>query len=220
MVAKKIYFSAAILTIVIIISTIIISWYVLYLKEEEIRNIFSDIKTSLEASNVELLYVSEYLKDGCEILNETRSEITKKLLEVNKKLIEAEKERRVLSPSENRRFKTEQSILYVKYWILTLEMRKKCNFNISTILYFWDAESTECKIQGYVLDSITYEYGNRVLIVPLDYNFDLGIIKIIAKQFNVTTTPTIIVNEKIKFEGLTTKNDIISALQIKNNLIE
>ena len=214
MVRKNIYLLAVFITIIIIIAIIATSWYFLYLKEQEINEMLLSIQTSIETSNLELLYISEYSKDGCEIISQTRSEIIKKLFEVNKKLVEAERERRIFSPTENKRLKTEQSLLYIKYWLLTMKVREKCNIPINTILYFWSADSDECKSQGYVLDSITTEYKDRVLVVPLDYNFDLGIIKIIAHEFNVTKTPTIIINEKIKFEGLVSKSEIEKNMNI------
>ena len=46
----------------------------------------------------------------------------------------------------------------------------------------------------------------------MDAEFDLGIIQILKKEFNVTTTPTIIINEKEKLEGLTPKKKIVEAL--------
>lgn len=89
------------------------------------------------------------------------------------------------------------------------KIRDECKTNLTTMLYFWDADSAESQQQGFVLDAITNEHGDKVLIIPLDYKFDLGIIKILSKEFKITGTPTIIINEKIKLEGLYSKEDIL-----------
>ena len=96
--------------------------------------------------------------------------------------------------------------------MLNLRIKDQCNSNVSTILYFFDIQSDQSTQQGYVLDSIYNEYNKNLFIFPMDAEFDLGIIKILKEQYNVTKTPTIIVNEKEKFEGLTPKKEIVEVL--------
>lgn len=208
MVAKT-YIIAALITVVVIISAFAFNWYFNFLRDQDIKRSLLDLQTSISESQLELLYISEYMKDGCGALEEAKGTTIRTLIETNKKLLRYKEY--LIDDTEFKRLKIEQSMLYINYWMIMTKMKSQCNINLTTILYFWDAFSDESKQQGYVLDSITEQYKDRVLVIPLDFNFDLGIIKILSKQFNITKTPTVIVNEKITFDRLVSKKEIVDS---------
>jgi len=214
MVKVKIYLTAAVITAALVMSGFALNWYFNEAQQTELARSITSLETSISESQLELLYVTEFSNQGCDVLEESRRGTTETLISANRKLTAAE-ENTVLPDWEWDHLKTEQTVLYIKLWMLTQKMYEMCNRNISTMLYFFDTTSYASKQQGYVLDSITNEYGaERVLVVPLDYNFDMGIIRILRAQFNVTSAPTIVVNEKTKLEGLNSKADIVSAANL------
>ena len=214
MVKVKIYLSAAVITVALVMSGFALNWYFNEAQQAELASSIMSLETSISESQLELLYVTEFSNQGCDVLEESRRSTTEFLSGTNRKLI-ANEENSLLPDWEWNRLKTEQTILYIKLWMLTQKMYSMCGSNISTMLYFFDTTSYASKQQGYVLDSITNEYGaERVLVVPLDYNFDMGIIRILRAQFNVTSAPTIVVNEKTKLEGIASKADIVSAANL------
>ena len=207
MVKVKTYSIAAVITLLLLLSGYSMNWYLGDLKEKQLQQQFLDLQTSIVESQLELTYLTEFTEDGCELLEEAKDVTRINLFDVNKRLESLEE----ISGDEfeARRLKTEQSISYINLWMFARKMKEECKTNLTTILYFWDAYSIESQQQGYVLDTITRENGDVVLIIPLDYNFDLGMIKILSKEFNVTRTPTIIINEKIKLEGIHSKSEIL-----------
>lgn len=202
---KKTYLLAAVLTLLLIISGLASNWLFNMQREEIIRKSLLDLQSSISESDLEMNYLMGFVRNGCPLLEEGKKNVAKTLIETNRKLIQYRED--VIDESEFRRLKTEQSMLYIKYWMFTLKSKESCGTNVSTILYFWDL-SPESQQQGYVLDSLTEKYGSRVLVIPLDYNFDLGIIRILTKQFNVTKTPAVIINEDTKLEGLRSRAQI------------
>lgn len=212
MVRSKLYLVAAMLTFLLLVSAFMFNWYFNQIREQEIKKGLLDLQTSISESQLELLYLDEFVKDGCSVLEESRKITIDKLVETNRKLMRYKEY--LISDIEFKRLKSEQTILYVKYWMLAIKLRERCKTNVTTILYFFDAYSANSLKQGYVLDSITAQYESNILVVPLDYNFDSGIIKILAAQFNVTKTPTVIINEKIKIDWLASKKEIIDAFTL------
>jgi len=213
MVKAKTYVAAAILTIILVGFAFGINWWWNQQREEALIRDITELQTIMSDTQLELLYVTQF-GQGCDIIAESRGSTATVLEEVNRRLIESEKN--IIVPDwEWNRLKSEQTMLYVKLWMLTLQMRESCGSNISTILYFYDTVSPESQQQGYVLDSITNQYGTKLVqIVPLDRNSKLGIMRILTKQFNVTTTPTIIIGEETKIEGVISKADLVSKLGI------
>ncbi|MFZ3077345.1 MAG: hypothetical protein WA139_02725 [Candidatus Aenigmatarchaeota archaeon] len=197
MINKKTYLLAAALTFVLISGGFGMNWIINAQREDAIQKSLLNMQSSIAESQLEMDYLIGFA-GGCSLLEEGKKNIAKTLIETNRKLVQYNEN--TIGETEIARLKTDQSVLYVKYWMFAIKMKDICKTNVSTIMYFWDI-SPESQQQGYVLDSISEKYGSSALVIPLDYNFDLGIIKILSRQFNVTKAPTIIINEKTKLEG-------------------
>lgn len=198
MINKKTYLLAAILTFAVIAGGFGLNWIFNAQREDVVQKNLLNIQSATSASELEMEYIMNFAKDKCSLLEQGKSDISKTLFETNKKLVQYNEY--AIGDSEFKRLKTDQSVLYVKYWMFMLSAKENCGTNTTTILYFWDL-SPESQQEEYVLDSVSEKYGSGALVVPLDYNFDLGIIRMLSKQFNVTKVPTIIINEKTKLEG-------------------
>jgi len=214
MVKSKTYIVAALVTFVLIASGFLFNWYFTEMRQSQIDQDLISLQSSISESQLEMLYITEFTNATCEIIDESRSSTSKSLYEVNKRLIATEQN--AINPSENfYRLKKDQTILYVKLWMLTYKMKEECNTNVSTILYFFDTHSSDSQTQGHVLDSVTKEYGTeRVLIVPLDYELDSGIIRILARQFNVTKSPTLVLNENETLSKVVSRPEIEEKLNL------
>jgi hypothetical protein len=209
MVKVRVYIVAAVITAVLVMSGFALNWYFNEVRQADMVQSITELDTSMSESQLELLYVTQFSDEGCGVLEKSRQTTTESLMGVNRELVSTE-QNLILPDWQWNQLKTEQTILYIKLWMLTKEMKNTCDTNVSTILYFFDTSSEASKQQGYVLDSITNQYGaKRVLVVPLDYNFNLGMIKILRVQYNVTSTPTLVINEKTKLEGSVSKAEIV-----------
>lgn len=99
--------------------------------------------------------------------------------------------------------------LLLKHYFVLKMIKEKCEENITTILFFYSNQEPyikECEEQGYVLSYIKKHKPN-VFVYAIDINLDLAIVKALIDRHNVTTTPTIIVNE-YKYEGFVSKEDL------------
>lgn len=202
---KKTYILAAALTFAVIAGGFGLNWIFNAQREELVQENLLNIQSSLSESELEMEYITGFAKDKCPLLEQEMGSISKTLFDTNKKLLQYREY--AIGSSEFRRLKTDQSTLYIKYWMFTLTARENCGTNTTTILYFWD-NSLKSQQEGYALDSISEKYGSRALVVPLDYSFDLGIIKMLSSQFNITGAPSVVINEKTKMEGLVSSSEI------------
>ena len=82
------------------------------------------------------------------------------------------------------------------------------------MLYFYsnDIKDTESRTQGVILTNLKDSFKDKLLIFSLDNDFmDEPMIGILKSTYSIMDTPTIIVEDK-KFIGLTTREDLISAI--------
>ncbi|MBS3090400.1 hypothetical protein J4433_01375 [Candidatus Pacearchaeota archaeon] len=107
------------------------------------------------------------------------------------------------------------SLLEIKHYLSMEKRRKECNMSYSMILFFYSNSRdkiAESERQGYVLDSIRQRYEvENVKIYALDKDLDLYIIEGLARFYNVSDSPTIVMNDQL-LEGFHSKEEIESII--------
>jgi len=69
--------------------------------------------------------------------------------------------------------------------------------NLKTILYFYDKSGCgDCVIQGSILSILKDSFKEKVMIFPLDTKVGLTMIGILMDRFNVTSVPSLVIEEK------------------------
>ncbi|MBU3904663.1 MAG: hypothetical protein KJ906_00745 [Nanoarchaeota archaeon] len=204
MVNIKTYTLAILVTVLLLMSAFSLNWYTGNLREAELKETYSSLSRSLSSSQLEFEYITNYGENNCELFDESIKLTRTNLISINNKL-EKYKDY-MISDQQFNNLKAEQTLLYIKMWMMSKQMKETCDMDLNTILYFWDL-STTSKQQGYILDSIGKNNQNT-LIIPLDYNFDLGIIKLLKTDYEINSVPTILINENIKLEGLNNREGI------------
>jgi hypothetical protein len=103
----------------------------------------------------------------------------------------------------------------VELWLYTTQSKNLCNkSNIVSVLFLYDTKTrcADCIVQGQILDKIRSECTN-LRIISLAVDQDLDIINLIKSQYNVVSSPALVINNKITLNGLQSEADILSYLQ-------
>jgi hypothetical protein len=105
-------------------------------------------------------------------------------------------------------------LLRVNLWIESLKLRKNCNGSFHTILYFFDYSSpdvdirSEQRIMSLVLLDLKYKYPNDILLLPIAANMGLDSIDMIKENYNISTSPTLIIDESLVIDTLITADEL------------
>ena len=99
----------------------------------------------------------------------------------------------------------------LRYWLFAKKTKELCSLDFATVLYFYsDEKCSICPDQGVILSYYKKLLGDRLLVFPI--NTDLegseASIAMLKKRYNVTSYPTIIVEES-KYEGVVSKSDLM-----------
>lgn len=174
-----------------------------------------DVSTSLkdiELQTLDYITSQEFLDtfggDYCELLNLRLSSMTPQLTDIGQTLTDYE-ERDIFGGEEYKFLKGKYFLLEIRAYTLFTKLNNECDFDEDLILYFYDQHHEDSERQGYVLDRLVK--SDDVHIFSFDRNFE--IINFLVNRYEVKEAPTIIINEKKKFEGLTYLDELREAIK-------
>lgn len=98
----------------------------------------------------------------------------------------------------------------LQYWLFVSRMKSLCKKDLVTVLYFYSSDNCpSCPDQGVILTYFKKIFQDRLLIFPI--NLDLQklepMISLLQKRYNVTSMPSIIVEDK-KYFGVISKEEL------------
>ncbi|MDA3836335.1 MAG: hypothetical protein PF542_01820 [Nanoarchaeota archaeon] len=103
-------------------------------------------------------------------------------------------------------------------WINSIKIKQKCGNDFNTIVYFYNYNETdltkkaEQNVWSKVLYEIKFEKQFDVVLIPIAADTSLDSLSILLKEYNITTYPSILVNEEFTFSELTKKEEVIKVL--------
>ena len=93
------------------------------------------------------------------------------------------------------------SLLEIRHYLFMQARKEKCDENYSLILFFYSNKPENIDLsekQGFVLDYLKDEYTiARVKVYSLDYDLDLGVIKSMIQVYNITATPSLVIDDSV-----------------------
>jgi hypothetical protein len=117
------------------------------------------------------------------------------------------------------REKRRHALLKTELWLNTILLKEKCDNPFDTVVYLFthdpksNAKVSEQKIVSNVLKSVKEEKGNKIVLIPIAGDMNLGAVDLQNRIYKVKYFPTIIINEEIILEGFQTEEDILDHLQ-------
>ena len=117
------------------------------------------------------------------------------------------------------REKRRHALLKTELWLNTVLLKEKCNNPFDTVVYLFahdpkdNAKLSEQKIVSNILKSIKEKKGNKIILIPIAGDMDLGIIGLQNRIYKIKYFPSIIINEKTVLEGFQTEEKILSYLR-------
>ncbi len=220
---KKLFIIASITTIVLYFMGILTGYFVqvkvLSRTQEELGKVqeeFYDYKQNIENIQLEQLYLTTHQGElSCKILVSTIDEMHNNLAYFWSKLpskLEVYEKYSEVQP-EYVKLKRDYTLLSIRTWLLSLDVREECGEEIIPALYFYSRDCDSCINQSYVLDGIKKGNPNFSAFI-VDFNMDEPIVKIIKNVYNVKEVPSFIINERLYsgYQNLEEMEKIISRI--------
>ena len=170
-------------------------------------------KSNLETETFSVLdtYVSRSDGDYCELMEVQIPDIGERNAQLGSELERFEAQN-IGSDQEYEYIRDRYYNNQLRLYMAMNNYRDRCgDSNQTTVLYFFD-DSTESIRMGSVLNEIVQQTETQVF--SFNSEVDSPIVNILKKDHNVTTSPTLIVNDEQKIEGF------ISVGELRYDVIE
>lgn len=174
------------------------------------------LSEELRQSNLEtetFLVLQSYL-DGsgenyCELIDLRADDVSERSAELGSELEQLSGQ--AISDSEYNYIRDRYYNNQLRLYMILKEYRERCDSGENTVLYFFDG-GMQSQRQGEVLDEVVQNNGVHVFSFNLEVE-DSPVIDVLERDYNVTETPTLVVNGE-KFEGF------VSAGELQNEVLE
>lgn len=165
-----------------------------------------------ESYNIEKDFIASFGGDKCSLSRPRVESLSEELGRIGSILTSYESSR-VFESSDINYLKRKYFLLEIKSYNLFESLKEECNYNYTTILFFYDLNDVISLRQGSVLDALVNMKPN-VNIFSFDRAFkEDPAFETFKLHYNITSSPTMIINNKIRMEGLV---DFEGLLKIAN----
>lgn len=109
---------------------------------------------------------------------------------------------------------TRYNLLQVQFWFNSIELKERCGFDYHNVVYIsreknaTNGEKIDNDLQSSVLLNLKEECGNKIMLIPLTADVNLIVTDSVIKQFDIIQYPSVIIDEKYVFQGLTSIEDL------------
>jgi hypothetical protein len=185
---------------------------------EKVREEFFEYRQNLENLQLEQLYLTTYQGElSCDFLVSTINDINQRMHYFWSKLpsrLEKYEKFEEIEP-EYTKLKRDYTILSIRAWLISLNVKEKCREEILPVLYFYSTDSSKCEKcveQGIVLDEVKKRH-NEFSAFLVDFDLDEPIVKAIKTTYNITKLPAFVIDKKVyqDFTSLDEFEKIISS---------
>ena len=166
-----------------------------------------------ESYSVEKEFLGTFGGDKCSLSSPRVKALSEEIVNIGRLLTKYETTS-VFEQSEFNYLKRKYSLLEIKAYSLFTQLKEECNYNYTTILFFYDINDDNSLRQGHVLDALV-KINSNIHIFSFDRLFrEDPTMETVKIHYNITSSPTLIINNKIKKEGLA---DLENLIKFANN---
>ncbi len=212
---KNIFIKSAIITIIVFFVGIIFGKSLEQYQVEDRLAVLRESELDTESYFQEKRFLGTFGADPC-ILAKSR---------ISKLLQDLQKTSSGLLALENKNFfggETYDSllrrhiILQVRTYTTVHELNKQCEHILTPILFFYGTDNFEAEKQGYVLDRLQQQNVSiAVFSISKEYTKE-PLVATLVTRYNITTIPTLIINDQTKLEGYHSIEELMHILNISS----
>lgn len=215
---KSRYVIAAVLTFAIFSAGLIVGVFVEKQRMTELEQVSREGISKISSLQLQLEYLNT-LENGkyCSVMEEVLQKNIKNYRRALDK-IEGFKNKGIFTDDRYRLLKREYIIAELRYWLLAQKADKDCDYNRTTLLYFYTADCDACKnTQGPILTHLKSKYGRKLLIFSIDYELEEPMVKVLRHRYNITQVPALVIDANRTYQGVVSDNKLERILREKES---
>ncbi len=205
---KHIFVTSLAITLVVFLAGLLLGWYMDSYRTTDVLKDLRSNELDTESYLVEQAFWDSYGGEDCSFADDRLNSISVQLAELGFYLNSYQK-KNIFQEDEFQYLARRYFLIEIKGYILYNELKESCDVDNDVILYFYGADDSDSESQGYVLDQIVDRSNGTVDIFSINKDFagDQAI-ETLKLYYNITVTPTVIINGNITREGYVSYSEI------------
>ena len=214
---KRVYIQAGIFSLLIFFIGIVIGIWVDNVRLGSIRSALSEADINSYDARLLNSYIQKFGKEYCNVALEQNLAYNGKIYEEGRK-IENKINANIFTPEVEQEWRR-YTLLQTQFWLNSVELKEKCGFDFHTVVHLFKQKNTtrseeiNNKVQASILLDLKDKCGNKMMLIPITVDTNLVAVEAIAKQFDISEYPSVIVDESFVFQGTTTKDKLNELLR-------
>ena len=201
---RHIFFILLTLLLLVFIAGLLLGRNLSNEKLDEITMFIKNSELNTESYLIEQELIGTGDKNNCELSKVRVDDISSQLVLLGRKLT-ADDTKESIDKTEYSFLKLKYHLMQIKIYLLFYNLAQECDTKSPVILYFYGNDGGLSQQQGHILDKIVEDYDTKVFAIEYNYSKELSFLE---SYYNITKTPSIIINYNIKKEGITGYNKI------------
>ncbi len=106
--------------------------------------------------------------------------------------------------------KKRYALLDLQFWKNSIEIKKRCGPEFATVIYFYSQfnSTADQKLMDRILFDFKQRCGTATVYITMPSDMELSSINLIKSLYNITQTPSVLINEKALLEGAVSLDEL------------
>lgn len=199
------FWKALVLTVVVFLLGVLLGFALERNRIGDIEKEFQKIDLQWNDAKLQTLYYQNVEPKFCDSAISENLGFGDKVYEEGLKIEEYDRASFLTSDLELE--KKKYALLKVEFWLNSIVLKERCNADYVNLVYFFANNpdfnvEAEQDTQAEILKDLKEKYGKDLMLIPLPIDLDISMINIMRETYNIKKTPTLLINEKRRLEGL------------------
>ncbi|MEM4268449.1 MAG: hypothetical protein QXK37_06505 [Candidatus Woesearchaeota archaeon] len=207
----KIFIISFIVTSLIFILGIATNYIFDFARIDEIESVIAAHEIDSESYLLEKETVESMRGDKCQVMTNRMIDLKNEIHQVGAELTNYGS-KTMFKKEDLDYLKREYFLLQLNFLTIINKLNKECGASFIPILFFYKIDDPDSLTQGYVLEDLSQQYRTEIVVLSFDKDYeDEPILNLLKKKYNITTAPTVII-ENQTFTGLTYTGELNSSV--------
>jgi len=212
---KDVFWKAAVITVVIFLIGVYAGFAIEGSRLDRVGQWYNELDFQLTNAKLQTQFYQILDEEFCDEAIIKNLEFSDEIYYQGRKIDEYESSNKLKEfiDSEKRRY----ALLKTEFLVNSLILKEKCDADYDILIYFYKddpslLEQQQQSVQANILLELKEKYGTDLMLIPLPIDFDVSVISILVDYHNIQSTPALVINQRIKLEGLQGIDEIESLL--------
>lgn len=209
---KRIFGLSFLFTTLIFIAGLFAGYALDGLRSSDVYDTLQQNELDAQSFNIEQKFLEKSSNYDCSLATPRLSLMSKELGKLGYYLRSYEK-KSIFKKSDYDYLVRKYFLQQINTYILYKELKQKCSLDSDLILFFFDPDDTTSTAQGNVLD-VMVEKDQKISVFAINAKYDNDpTLVTVKKYYNITQTPTIIINDNIIKTGLVGEEELVELMK-------